>query len=203
MILQIDVEAAFLNGKIKSKIYVTQPKGYEDGTDKLCRLDKVLYGLRETPRARYECLDKYLQELGFRKSASGYYLFMLGEKDEVIYLIIFVDYLLICGKNERKLKDIKDELSDKFKMKDLGKVRTYLGIINIKHDWNKNAITLDQGEYIESLARKYDIYSKGYHTVEQNLKLELAPSGKNNIKFRNLIGGFTIHKYKNKAGYKL
>jgi len=61
--------------------------------------------------------------------------------------------------------DIKDKLSEKFKMKDLGEVRTYLSI-NIKHDRNKNEITLDQREYIESLARKYDIIdSKDYHTL--------------------------------------
>jgi len=73
-------------------------------------------------------------------------------------------------------------------MKDLGAVRTYLGI-NIKHDRNKNEITLDQGEYIELSARKYDIIdSKSYHTMEQNLKLELAPSEKNNKQFRNLVG---------------
>jgi len=74
-------------------------------------------------------------------------------------------------------------------MKDLGEVRSYLGI-NIKHDCNKNEIILDQREYIESLARKYDIiHSKGYHTLmEQNLKLEPAPSEENNKQFRNLIG---------------
>jgi len=74
-------------------------------------------------------------------------------------------------------------------MKNLGEIRTYLGI-NIKHDRNKNEITLDQREYIESLARKYDIIdSKGHHTpMEQNLKLEPAPSEKNNKQFRNLIG---------------
>jgi len=88
---------------------------------------------------------------------------VLGEKENVIYLIIFVDDLLICGKNERKLIGIKDKLSNKFKMKDLGEVRTYLGI-NIKHDRNKNEITLDQRDYIESLARKYGIIdSKCYH----------------------------------------
>jgi len=64
----MDVEAAFLNGKIKSEIYVPQPRGYEDGTDRVCKLDKALHGLRESPRAWYECLDKYLQELGFRKA---------------------------------------------------------------------------------------------------------------------------------------
>jgi len=59
----------------------------------------------------------------------------------------------------------------------------------MKHDRNKNEIILDQREYVESLARKYDIIdSKGYHTpMEENLKLELASLEKNNIKFRNLI----------------
>jgi len=189
MILQMDVEAAFLNGKIRSEIYVTQPKGYEDGTDRVCRLDKTLYGLRESPRTWYECLDTYLQDLGFKKSDSDYCLYVLGEKKNVIYLIIFVDDLLICGKNERKLIGIKDKLSNKFKMKDLGEVKTYLGI-NIKHDRNKNEITLDQRDYIESLARKYGIIdSNCYHTpMEQNLKLEPAQSEKNDVKFRNLIG---------------
>lgn len=60
-------------------------------------------------------------------------------------------------------------------MKDLGEVKTYL-VINIKHDRNKNEITLDQREYIESLTRKYGIIdSKYYYTpMEQNLKLESA-----------------------------
>ena len=188
-ILQIDVEAAFLNGRLKSEIYVTQPRGYEDGTDKVCRLDKALYGLRESPRAWYECLDKYLQDLGFKKSTSDYCLYVLGETNDVIYLIIFVDDLLICGKNEGKLIDIKSKLSNKFEMKDLGEVRTYLGI-NINHNRKKKEITLDQREYIESLVRKYGIMdSKCYHTpMEQNLKLEPAQSEKNDIKFRNLIG---------------
>jgi len=164
----MDVEAAFLNGKIKSEIYVLQPRSYEDGTDRVCKLDKALYGLRESPRAWYECLDKYLQELGF--SASDYCLYSLGDKDKVIYLIIFIDDLLICGKNEGKLKDIKDKLSDKFKMKDLGEVRTYLGII-IKHDRNKNKITLDQKEYIESLVRKYDIIDSKVHPDRTKSKI--------------------------------
>jgi len=47
----MNVEATFLNGKIKSEIYVPQLRGYEDGTDRVCKLDKALYGLRESPRA--------------------------------------------------------------------------------------------------------------------------------------------------------
>ena len=53
----MDVETAFLNGKVKSGVFVKQPEGYEDGIERVYMLNKALYGLRESPRAWYECLD--------------------------------------------------------------------------------------------------------------------------------------------------
>ena len=95
---QMDVESAFLNGKVKYEVYVKQPQDYDDNSGRVCKLDKALYGLRESPRAWYECLDKYLIELGFEKSKIDYCLYFIKIENEMIYLIIFVDDLLICGK---------------------------------------------------------------------------------------------------------
>ena len=53
----MDVESAFLNGKIKSEVYVKQPQGYDDNSGRVCKVNKALYGLRESPRAWYKCLD--------------------------------------------------------------------------------------------------------------------------------------------------
>ena len=74
-------------------------------------------------------------------------------------------------------------------MKDLGEVETYLGI-NIKYDHKKDRMTLDQEDYIESLARKYNITeSKLYSTpTKQNLSLQPAQSASTSLKYRNLIG---------------
>ena len=72
LIEQMDVETAFLNGKVKSKVLVKQPEGYEDGTERVCMLNKALYGLRESPRAWYEYLDDYLNYLGFVRSEHDY-----------------------------------------------------------------------------------------------------------------------------------
>ena len=52
----MDVETAFLNGKVKSEVYVKQPIGYNHKSDKVLKLEKAFYGLRESPRAWYECL---------------------------------------------------------------------------------------------------------------------------------------------------
>lgn len=51
LIEQMDVETAFLNGKITTEVYVNQPKGYEDGSSKVYKLLRALYGLRESPRS--------------------------------------------------------------------------------------------------------------------------------------------------------
>jgi len=194
LIIQMDVETAFLNGTVKSEVFVKQPTGYDDKSGKVCKLNKALYGLRESPRTWYECFDEYIQNLGFQRSESDYCLYIKQENDETIYLILFVDDLLICGKTMKKINEIKTKLSCKFAMKDLGEVRTYLGI-NIKYDYKNNEMKLDQSEYIESLAEKYNIVnSKLYCTpMEQNLSLEPAQSALNDIKYRNLIGAYIIY----------
>ena len=51
IINQMDVKSAFLNGKIKSEVYVKQSQGYDDNTGRVCKLEKALYGLPESPRA--------------------------------------------------------------------------------------------------------------------------------------------------------
>ena len=78
---------------------------------------------------------------------------MKYESDHVIYLILFVDDLLMCGKNKRKIDEIKNKLSNKFGMRDLGEVKTYLGIY-IEYDHKKYEMKLDKSSYIESLAKR-------------------------------------------------
>ena len=141
IINQVYVESAFLKGKIKSEVYVKQPQGYDDNTGRVCKLEKALYELRERPRAWYECLDDYLRELGFEKSKVDYCVYFTKIEKEKVYSIIFVDDLLICSKNEKLAEFIKKQLTTKFRMKDMGQIKTYFGI-NINHDYNKKLMTL-------------------------------------------------------------
>nr|GEU33358.1 copia protein [Tanacetum cinerariifolium] len=65
IVFQIDVKSAFLNGKLKEKIYVKQPPGFENSEflDYVCKLDKSLYGLKQAPGAWYETLSTILISL--------------------------------------------------------------------------------------------------------------------------------------------
>lgn len=189
IIEQMDVETAFLNGKVLSEIYVKQPRGYEDGSDKVCKLEKALYGLRESPRAWYECFDEFIRGVGFNRSKYDYCLYVMNGNNEKIYLILFVDDILICCRNKQMINNIKGLLSDRFKMKDMGEVKNYLGI-SIDYNIENNVMKLNQKTYIESLACKYNLENaKLYSTpIEVNLKLEPAEKINVNIKYKNLIG---------------
>ena len=72
----MDVETAFLNGAVKSEVFVKQPIGYAEKRENVYKLEKALYGLRESPRAWYECFDNYMKNLRFIRSESDCCLYM-------------------------------------------------------------------------------------------------------------------------------
>lgn len=76
IIEQMDVETAFLNGNISGKVYISQPEGYEDSSNKVLKLNKSLYGLRESPRQWYECFNKYMTQINFERVNHDYCLYV-------------------------------------------------------------------------------------------------------------------------------
>lgn len=106
-----------------------------------------------------------------------------------IYILIFVDNILICSKKKNLIYDVKKKLFQRFRMKDIGKVDNYIGI-TINYDQKNNKLTLNQTKYIESLIKKYKLEnSKCYETpMKTNLKLEGSNEINTSIQYRNLIG---------------
>lgn len=125
---QMDVETTFLNGNVYSEVYVKQPLGYEDDSNEVYKLAKSLYGLKESPRLWYECFNKCVSRLGFHRSEYDNCLYTKFDSTESIYILVFVDDILICGKNKQEIINVKNKLSSKFKMKDMGKIKNYIGI---------------------------------------------------------------------------
>ena len=112
------------------------------------KLLKALYGLRESPRDWYECLDEYLTKLGFQRSNIDLCLYVKKEGENIIYILIYVDDLLICSKNKELIRNVKRLLSNRFKIKDLGEIKEYLGI-NINYDYKDGKMDFSQEKYIE------------------------------------------------------
>ncbi|GKF16071.1 putative RNA-directed DNA polymerase, partial [Tanacetum coccineum] len=158
---QIDVKTSFLHGDLDKEIYMEQPEGFrvKGKEDYVCRLQKSLYGLKQAPRQWF------------------------GD-DDFIILLLYVDDMLIVGKNIGRIAQLKQDLSKSFAMKDLGPAKQILGI-RIFHNRGAKKLHISQEKYIEKVLRRFNMdKSKVVSSpLTPNFKLidKDCPSSKKNI----------------------
>ncbi|XP_050104869.1 uncharacterized mitochondrial protein AtMg00810-like [Malus sylvestris] len=130
-----------------------QPVGFVDSQfpNHVCRLHKSLYGLKQAPRAWFQCFSHHLEDLGFQASLSDSSLFTYFNGSTVIYLLIYVDDILVTGNNPSHISQLIQQLGQKFSMKDLGPLHYFLGM---EIQRTPIAMYLTQSKYILDLLKK-------------------------------------------------
>ncbi|GKB02055.1 putative ribonuclease H-like domain-containing protein [Tanacetum coccineum] len=100
----MDVTSSFLYGKIEEEVYVCRPLGFEDPDfpDKVYKVEKVLYGLHQAPRAWYETLLTYLLDNGFQRGKIDKTLFIKRHKGDILLVQVYVDDI-IFGSTKKEL----------------------------------------------------------------------------------------------------
>ncbi|UYV68325.1 hypothetical protein LAZ67_5003884 [Cordylochernes scorpioides] len=192
---QMDVQSAYLNGEIKEEIFMTQPENFVSRKypEKVCRLKKAIYGLKQAGIVWHEKLDNELKNLGLKQLQSDNCVYI--KHDEGILLVaIYVDDLIIAAEREDTLKSFKESMKRIFKIKDLGGINCCLGIrIQMKED---GSISIDQERYIEELLAKYRMKEAKPISIpmDSNSKLTKISSieGENEpvkkVEYQSLIG---------------
>jgi hypothetical protein len=127
---QLDVQNTFLHGFLEEDVYMRQPPGYEDKTlpHYICKLDKVLYGLKQSPRAWYARLSAKLLELGFKILKVDNSLFYLRDKDVTMCILVYVDDIIMTSSKSHAVIALLQNLGSDFALKDLGDLHYFLGI---------------------------------------------------------------------------
>ena len=150
----VDVHTAFLNGTLQEEVYMKQPVGYEKEAEEhlVCRLRKSIYGLKQSSRCWNMALDSHLQKMGFSQSKSDPCIYVSGG-DDTFYIGVYVDDMVLAGKDRAKMKRVKEELSAKFDIKDLGKLSYFLGILITQYQ-EKKETWMGQPMYTERLLNK-------------------------------------------------
>ena len=87
----------YLYGNLKENIYMIQPEGFDDGSDRGCLLQKGIYGLKQLGREWYFRLSNLLKSIGFEICPKEQCLLV---KDEVL-LFIYVDDILVMSKTKQ------------------------------------------------------------------------------------------------------
>ncbi|CAI7860037.1 unnamed protein product [Closterium sp. NIES-53] len=159
-IKQMDITTAFLNGIILEELYMLQPEGLDDGSGRVCRLKKAIYGLKQARRAWYHKLEETLLAGGFKKSECDHSLFLLQEKEQFLMLLVYVDDILLFSKSSAMIEHVEEMLEMQFKCSKMGDVKYYLGM-HVERDLDKGVLRLHQRKYCEGLAEKYGLQDGG------------------------------------------
>jgi transposase InsO family protein len=187
---QMDVHNAFLHGELEEEVFMKPPPGFSIHIPKMvCKLKKSLYGLKQAPRCWFAKLSTALKQFGFVQSRSDYSLFVLQNQKVHVVVLVYVDDLIIGGNDHATINSFKDYLHSCFHMKDLGKLKYFLGVEVAR---SNSGIFLCQRKYALDIIKETGFLgSKPASTpMEQNHRLALAegPELSHPDQFRRLVG---------------
>nr|GEX41313.1 retrovirus-related Pol polyprotein from transposon TNT 1-94 [Tanacetum cinerariifolium] len=133
-----------------------QPPGYEQG-NKVCLLKKSLYGLKQSPRQWYRRFDEYMLSNGFKRSSYDICVYYRSyAPGEYIYLLLYVDDMLIACKSKAEIGSTKSLLKREFDMKDLKEAKKILGM-EIIRDRSRKILRVSQSGYISKILNNFRI----------------------------------------------
>ncbi|MBW0540835.1 hypothetical protein O181_080550 [Austropuccinia psidii MF-1] len=147
---QMDVQCAFLNGIPDKPLYIFRPDGYNKGS-KILKLNKSLYGLKQSPRCWHKALNDALLQMGLVPTKTDPCLYYLSDHNKPMWLFSHVDNLIFSGCwNEY----FKAKIKFFFDMEDLGEVKYALGI---QITQSTEGISMIQDKLIQQILSEFNL----------------------------------------------
>ncbi|CAG4987165.1 unnamed protein product [Colias eurytheme] len=187
-ITHLDVITAFLNGYLHENVYMQAPPNLDCKENCVLKLNRAIYGLKQSARAWNDRINDCLLKLNFVKSKLEPCLYTKKCKKEQVIVAIFVDDFFIFSNSSNMVKELKTNLMSKFKIKDLGQVKQCLGM-RVKM-YENGCISLDQEKFVDHILSKFNMTNcKVVDTpIEGNLKLEKSVEICKQYPYQQLIG---------------
>ncbi|GMJ03362.1 cysteine-rich RLK (RECEPTOR-like protein kinase) 8 [Hibiscus trionum] len=134
-----------------------QPEGFIQFGDEhlVCRLKKSLYGLKQSLRQWYKRFNFYMIQIGYRRCEYDCCVYVKNLDDgSFIFLLLYVDDMLLAAKYMHDVIDLKALLSLEFDMKDLEAAKKILGM-KIHRDRGSRKLWLSQQGYVEKVFDRF------------------------------------------------
>nr|GFA67100.1 copia protein [Tanacetum cinerariifolium] len=157
-IYQMDVKTAFLNGKLKEEVYVSQPEGFvdQDNPSHVYKLKNALYGLKQASRAWYDMLSSFLISQQLSKGAVDLTLFTRHAGNDLLLVQIYVDDIIFASTNTAMCDEFANQMTNKFKMLMMGQMLFFLGL---QISQSPRGIFINQSKYAYEIVKKYGLSS--------------------------------------------
>lgn len=184
-LVQFDIKTAFLYGELEEVLHMEQPEGYKIG-DKVCRLNKSLYGLKQSPRCWNRKFDSFLKMFNLKQGCIDKCLYF--NEDKSLMLTIYVDDGLAAGKDREQLDKLIEYLKNHFELKVMN-CQSFLGLEVIR-DRKMQTLSIVQSQYVEKILTKFGMSNcNPVSTPEQvGAKFEESAPLPTEFKFKELVG---------------
>ena len=173
----LDIQSAYLYGKLKEEIYMKQPEGFRvlGQEHKVLCLLHALYGLKQAGLTWWETLNEFVKDLGFEhlKSDAGIFLFQ-KENTSIVVAVVYVDDALFCGPTKDLVDEVKGAFMHKWKCRDLDLAKEFL---HMRIQRNGSKILIDQCAYLEKVLERFSMTNvrssttplpQGYYLLSYN-----------------------------------
>jgi len=185
----MDVKTAFLNGDLKEDVYMDQPVGFiEEGKEHMvCKLKKSIYGLKQASRPWYLKFNDTITSFGFKENIVDRCIYLKVSGSKFIFLILYVDDILLATNDLGLLSKTKKFLSNNFEMKDIGEAYYVIGI-EIFRNRSQGLLGLSQKAYINKVLERFgmDKWSTSPVPIQKGDKFSLMQCPKNELEQKQM-----------------
>jgi hypothetical protein len=186
----MDVKTTFLNGELEEEIYMTQPDGIvvKGPEDKVCKLQKSLYDLKQAPKRWHDKFDVTLISADFSVNMVDWCVYYLHGGGKGVILCLYVNDILIFVTSLDVINEVKTILCQSFDMEDLGEADV---ILNIKLIKGENGITLTQSHFVETVLNHFGYNDNNPSLTSYDISLILRKNkriGRDQLRYSQIIG---------------
>lgn len=191
---QLDVKTAYLNAPIDCEVYIRPPEGFSEenigGQQMVWKLNKSLYGLKQSGRNWNIVLTNFFKSNGFQQSVIDPCLFIKQKEIGMTFIAVWVDDIIVTASSNSLICSIKDLLKSRFKMTDLGLIKWFLGI---EFDQSEDGISMCQSRYLKGVLDRFHMKDCKPRTTPSELKLDdydrpAENSAGDVTKYREIVG---------------
>ncbi|TYJ54483.1 hypothetical protein B9479_004904 [Cryptococcus floricola] len=186
-----DFEGAYINSKLDKDIYMSVPEGLSSSVPgQVLRLERALYGLKQSGRTWWLVLSEQMEKLGFKRLEEEWGMYVLKEKGETRCIaMIYVDDILVAARTAAKADDILDRLGKKWVITKMGDAQYILGL-KVERDLQRGKVYLSQQAYIDKVSATHlDQHTRIYNTpLPIEMPTPLNSPAADQAKYQKLVG---------------
>mgnify|MGYP001405694973 FL=1 len=156
VLFQSDVKSAYLNGHLTEEIYMRQPPGFDDGSGRVCRLRRSLYGLKQAGNVWNREFNSAMREMGYTQLKSDPCCYIRRSPTSTSILLLWVDDILGSASDDEEAERVQAELSKRFEVHSTNRPGMLLGMKITQND-DDESISLSQSHYIDSMLRRFGL----------------------------------------------